>query len=199
MKKGLIIGIIIVIAVIILIGGYFVLNNKATSKGSSSDSKSVIERDLSKLVLSTADFPANENWTLKDRAERGRTDVSEDAKNLGWKGGYLVTYLRGGLSAGNLDYTRVDIWFSQYPYENMTQVLSIPHNSNFSYDPLSNPGIGDKSNAYKVEWADEYSEFNRAYQVQFIKSDIAYTLWMEGTRVDYELLKDLAKKAELKI
>ena len=194
MNKKLVIGIIIVF---ILAGFFFIYK-------STSDKTSIVEplknKDLSNFILATEDFPQGEGWTLKDRVERGKTDVSEYGLNLGWKRGYLASYLRGDLNSDNLDYTRVDLYISEYPSENASLVLRTEESDNFTlYDPLSDPMIGDESKAYKVITRDNSGVESISYRIEFRKDNLLYTLFIYGTRTDYTLLKDLAKKVEMKV
>lgn len=190
--------IFIIVAIIILfvVGAlFFLFYNLRDSK-----IQTVKETDFSKFALSESDFPQNAGWTLKDRSERGRTDVSASGLILGWKKGYVSTYLRGDLKIDNLDYSRVDLYISEYPPENITKTfLDINEFNGTQYDSLSDPKIGEKSKAYKVIKKDSFGVETTYYSIEFIKKDVYVDIITYGSRVDYELLKELAKKVESNI
>ncbi|MCX9014560.1 MAG: hypothetical protein OIN89_07180 [Candidatus Methanoperedens sp.] len=148
----------------------------------------------SDLILQVSDLPSN--FTIKERAERVKSDLDEDAKNLGWKKGYSVIFIKGETI---FDMTAISHSISIYPIDNISKVLDIPRksNENRTYDELSNPNIGDKSKAFRVT---ENSGFEtRSYMIEFVKMDVYEYISIGGTSTDYELLKELAKKAEAKI
>jgi len=189
--------------VVLIVVGFFVYNtflNKENQESSKNQIKVVKIEDLSTIILSVNDFPTGENWTLKDRIERGKSDVSDEGLALGWKRGYQASYLRGNLEFGNLDYSRLDMYISEYPPENISLAFLNPSEDNGTiYDSLSNLKIGDSSRAYKAIYIDEFGTEDYYYIVEFTKMNVYERLDLSGTRVDYELLKELAKKAEAKI
>jgi hypothetical protein len=148
----------------------------------------------SDLILQLSDLPSN--FTIKERTERVRSDLDEDAKNLGWKKGYYVRFAKGETL---LDITVINHAISIYPIDNISKVLDIPRKSdeNVTFDELSNPNIGDKSKAFRV--TEKTGLETRSYLIEFNKMDVYEYIYMSGTSTDYELLKDLAKKAEAKI
>lgn len=188
-----------VVLVVLLFGIYFYFN-LTKEDTSNSNIKPVEVKDLSSLMLGVEDFPQNEEWTLKDRAERGKTDVSDFGLSIGWKRGYLASYLRGDLKSDNLDYSRVDLYVSEYPVENITLAIKTQESDNYTrYDLLSDPQVGDESKAYKVISVDEYGIESIYYQIEFRKNNLLYTITIYGTRTDYNLLKELAIKTEAKL
>ena len=80
-KKFLFAGGIVLVIILLAVILYFSLMNK---NDFSQEIKPVEVKDLSSLMLSVEDFPQNEGWTLKDRAERGKTDVSDYGLSIGW-------------------------------------------------------------------------------------------------------------------
>lgn len=150
------------------------------------------------LVLQLSDFPSN--YTIIDRTERVKSDVSEEGLNLGWKKGYHVAYVRIGDIL--FDVTRIEQSISIYPIENISNVLTLPYESteNRTIDEYSKPNIGDDSRAFRITVKNELSDDEeRYYMIEFIKLDVYESFYMGGTSTDYELLKDLAQKAESKI
>lgn len=153
--------------------------------------------ELSDMALQLSDFPGN--FTIKERTERVKSDVSKDAIDLGWKKGYYVRYARIGESI--LDVTVIEQLISVYPIENVSKVVNLPRESdkNITYDELSKPNIGDNSRAFRITTTDEFGTEQKIYQIEFVRMDVYVSLYMVGTTTDYELLKGLAKKAEAKI
>jgi len=160
-------------------------------------SRELATKEPSELVLQLSDFPSN--YTIKERTERVKSDISEEGLDLGWKKGYYVRYVRIG---DNLfDATVIQQAISVHPLENISKVLTRPREStgNMTYEELSKPNIGDDSKAYRVTAKDEFGTEDRYYIIEFIKLDVYESFYISGTSIDYELLKDLAREAESKI
>lgn len=167
------------------------------------DKASVAQIDSSKPKLSTvepsmlalqlSDLPSN--FTIKERTERIGSDVLQEARDLGWEEGYYVRFVKIGDNI--FDATIVRHSISIYPSENISKIIDIPmvSDSNRTYDELSKPNIGDNSRAFRITTEDD----NRYYEIEFVKMDVYENIQMSGTTTDYELLKELAKKAEAKI
>ena len=66
-------------------------------------------------------------------------------------------------------------------------------------EELSKPNIGDNSFAYRETVEDEIEGTFRLYTIVFVKKDYYEEFRMVGTTTDYELLKDIAMKAESRI
>lgn len=148
--------------------------------------------ETSGLALQLSDLPSN--YTIQERTERIRSDIPQDGRDLGWKEGYYVRFAKIGDSI--FDATIIRHSISIYPTENISKIidLSSGSDSNITYDELSKPNIGDDSRAFRIT-----EDNNRYYKIEFIKMDVYESLSMGGTSTDYELLKELAKKAEAKI
>lgn len=152
----------------------------------------VSSKDPSEMILGVNDFP--EGWNLLSRAERVKSDVSDEGLNKGWKGGYMASF--GWQDSDNpFVVSRVDQYISIYPVEVLTEMLPKESNENKTYEALSNPKLGDASVAYKVTTTDEFGDSNSFYEIIFYKKDVLVTLILDGTAQDYELLKDLAKES----
>lgn len=151
--------------------------------------------ELQDLALTLSDLP--NNFTLYERVERPKVDISQEAIVLGWKTGYSLIYTKDETSSFILQ------WISIYPAENISKVIALPKNrSQFEgiiFDELSKPDIGDDSKAYRVTMTGGWFGNTTGYQIEFIKNNVYETIRMSGGVIDYELLKDLAKKAEAKI
>jgi hypothetical protein len=159
----------------------------------------LITKSPSELALQLSDFPTDSgNWTLKERTERTKSDLSNDSIGLGWQRGYYVRYAKVGSQGILEDLTVLEQFVSFYPIENVTISMqtSNPSDENTIAEELSKPNIGDDSIAFRVTDA---SSGIRSYEIVFAKSNVLETLVMRGTTTDYELLKSLAEKAESKL
>ena len=152
--------------------------------------------ELSELAIQVSDLPSN--FTIKERSERVRSDLGQEAIDLGWKKGYYARYVKIGDNI--FDVTIIEQIISVYPLENISKTLTLPRESgeNITYDELSKPNIGENSRAFRIT-IKENSEEKRFYKIEFSKMDVYEAILMSGTTTDYELLKELAKKAEIKI
>ncbi len=106
------------------------------------------------MALQLPDLPAG--FTLQENRERTRSDVSQLALDQGWKKGYHVMFGRKNESTMQMEYLTQDI--DVYPIENVNLALAegnteMVRRSEDAYlvNPLSNPKIGDSSQAYTVE------------------------------------------------
>jgi len=149
----------------------------------------------SQLALQLSDLPSN--YSIKERAERVKSDIIQEAINIGWQKGYYVKFVR---LENLLDYTTIEHGISIYPIENISKVLAIPRypEEGFVVEKMSKPNIGDDSNAFRITTKDEYGTEYRYYMIEFIKMNVYEYLLMMGITTDYELLKELARKAEAK-
>jgi hypothetical protein len=156
-------------------------------------------KESSEMVLQLTDLSSN--YSISERTERTKSDVSENAINLGWQKGYYIRFLRIG-TQGLFDVTTIEQSLSIYPLENVSKVITLPMESNnesIVYEELSNPNIGENSRAWRIDTKDQLGIEHRYYQIEFIKMNVYTSLYMGGTATDYELLKDIANKAEVKI
>lgn len=178
------------------------LNNCSTIMGRPTESQTcslprIASKEPSEMALSLEDLPQDQNYTLKERTERTKSDVSSRAIDLGWEKGYYVRFARIG---DMFDTTGVEHVISIYPLENITKILDLPQESEYMvYDELSKPNIGDDSRAFRITWIDEFGYEQKTYQIEFIKMNVYEALFLSGTTLDYEFLKDLASKAESKV
>ena len=190
MDKKVIIGIGVVALILIVAGIFFFSDN---SSNVISLKPSVYNGDVSNLVFSLEELP--EGYSIAERALRLESDVSDYAKSIGWKEGYYIRYLKGeGLS----DISRIEIYLSRYPLENISKVLENQDDEieGYTIESLPNPRIGDDSIA--VRYTD--NDFGlRDYSIEFYKKDIYVRIDNGGTATDYEMLKELAQKLDSKI
>ncbi len=163
-------------------------------------------KEPSQMVLEVSDLP-DKNWTVEKNV-RSREEVSQIERELGFKKGYNVTFfsqendiIKHFISVYPLVNSAINMTFSfetakeNYRtgrrYENTSKRIS-------SISELDNPFIGDFSIAYNVTVLNKNVKEN-VYTICFTKWDVAEVITIEGINSDYELLKELAKKAEEKI
>ena len=190
------IGIILIIA---LIGGYFIFSgsspdnsNENQSSGLFSGSKTSSE-DVSKMVLEVSELP--EGYEIAERNLRLESDVSERGLNWGWKEGYYIRYLKG---ESLIDTSRIEIYISRYPLENVSNFLKRADDEleGYTIEELPDPSIGEGSKS--TRYTDNEMGL-REYRIEFYKKDIYVSINNGGARTNYEVLKELAKKIGEKI
>lgn len=199
MKKKLLIPIVIVV-ILILASGFFLFLNKSNDLTSSGEKTQSIfapsktsSTEISDIVIGSSDLP--EGYEMIERGPRTSADVSEESLEKGWKEGYSIEFQKGDTL---LDISRISLWNSRYPVENIPTIVNNPLNYSEEYtiSELPSPNIGDISKAYKIkdtEWG------TLTYTISFGKKDIYVGVSVAGNIADYELLKKLAKKVEKKI
>ena len=149
---------------------------------------STTTKDPRDLALAPGEMP--NGFTLFDRVERVARDIDKDALLLGWAKGYLVRYSRGSL----LNSTVIEQLISIYPRENMTKAFELAIARFEGADRLSDPRVGERSAAFRI-----VEGFSRQYVIIFQKGNVHETIAMSGNVTDFELLKEIARKAEAKI
>tara|TARA_Y100000310_G_C20606210_1_gene775617 strand:- start:865 stop:1482 length:618 start_codon:yes stop_codon:yes gene_type:complete len=154
------------------------------------------------LALQLEDFPVDSGWQIQDRSERTPSDVSEEAVENGWIGGYQTLFLQTGDNI--LIYTKVRQILSIYTPEGTGWIKNRietwnkygiwVNETNHTVDKLSGPEIGEVSSAIRIKTKDQ-----TWYEIEFLSKNVYMMHRVEGTSVDYELLKELARTAEAKI
>jgi len=171
-----------------------------TSKTPSNPEIKLSTIEPSEMALQSDELP--ENYQIKERSEQVKSDVVKSALDLGWKKGYIVKFVQVDLN--NLEVTSIEQDISIYPIENINKTLSLQRvestkytaNNSYTIDDLSNPNIGDQSQAYRIT---NKIDNSKSYAIDFTKQDVFESLRMSGTFTDYEILKELAKTAAEKI
>jgi len=171
-----------------------------TSKAPSTPEIKLSTIEPSEMALQSDELP--ENYQIKERSEQVKSDVVKSALDLGWKKGYRVKFVQVDLN--NLEVTSIEQGISIYPIENINKTLSLQRdestkytaNNSYTIDDLSNPNIGDQSQAYRIT---NKLDNSKLYAIDFVKQDVFESLRMSGTFTDYENLKELAKTVAEKI
>lgn len=179
----------------------------------------ITSKEPSEIALQISDFPSSStNWTLKERGERTKSDVSEETLSWGWEKGYHSIYYR---LVSLIDSTSVEQFVSIYPSENISKTLSNRNTSFYNFylnltesakkqnltsadngyvklDDLSDPRIGDKSIAYRVKARADNKDYT-IYAIEFRKMNVYQLIVMWGQTLDYELLKEIVNKSSQRI
>ncbi len=165
------------------------------------------------MALDISDLPSDRNWTMMEKNVLSREEVTQIERSLGFKKGYYVRYFSQYRLNDNLEYVNVYQKVSVYPLAdsaiNMTfsfdtarenyKVGSFYEGTNkkiLSISELADPFVGDSSLGYNISVVDSTGLNDNIYTICFTKWDVANVITMEGTKIDYELLKNLTKKAE---
>lgn len=154
------------------------------------------------LILDSSDLP--QDYFLGEQDPILKSNLNQELINLGWKDGHYAIFARLGHAVPVIDIVFIQQSISIYPIKNIKKILELspnqPYYQKLDYEELPNPNIGKKSRAFKTTTINKYGEEVKGYQIEFIKMDVYESLYMASTTTaDYELLKDLAKKAEEKI
>ena len=160
-------------------------------------------RTPSEMVLQLSDLPMD--YKLQERSELA-PDIDSYAHSEGWKKGYSVSFSFVNNDDKAISVSVISQQLSVYPIENIRHIL--PHTKvslnnkacdEFVVDEMPNPNIGDFSQAFR--FTDKNGKGTTRYFIEFVKMDVYVNLLMGGSvgSTDYELLKDIAKKAAAKI
>ena len=140
-----------------------------------------------------------DEYGIKERGNRSTDDISDIGISRGWQKGYVIVFFR--LGNGISDMSTIYQYISIYPPENISKVIDTPgSDENYTLSILPDPKIGEQSQAYKETAPSSiFGNFKR-YTIEFRELNVYEKILIEGTSgVDYETLKELAKKAEQKI
>jgi len=148
-------------------------------------------KDSSTFLLSRADLPQDENWTVTARGESNVNDVDSRALEYNWSGGYATRFT----FSQNDQITYLDQGLSIFPED---RILGFFNTSIVGEEPLSNPLIGGNSRSTKIRTTVLGQEIVM-YRIYFVKNNVFAYLQSWGTITDYLKLKELAQKAYDKI
>ncbi|OPY39293.1 MAG: hypothetical protein A4E35_00063 [Methanoregula sp. PtaU1.Bin051] len=164
--------------------------------------------DPSDMALQLTDLPAG--YIIRERADIAFLDISPFSQEQGWKKGYLASFYR--MNAEKYDITAISQRIGIYNvanehlldrtmgpvFESAEADLLETANASVSITELPFPKTGERTAAYRIIDAnDQYGVVK--YVVIFTSRDVIESIEMRGTTTDYEILKDIAAKAEGKI
>lgn len=153
------------------------------------------------MALQPADLPGN--FTLLEEGERNASQMRNWAIDHGWKRGYITHYVKneGNVSEG----TVFEQVISVYDTDNIILVVADTVNtwnswpaedSNVTVEEIPLPTIGDFSRAMKTS---DRSDNSHMYMITFVKYDVFEHFQTNGTKTDFEMLRQMAEIAADKI
>jgi hypothetical protein len=153
----------------------------------------------SDMALQPSDLPSD--YTLQDRTVIALPEVSQLARELGWRQGYYVSFYRR--NGNNEIITRIWQSVNIFSSENINGVFLL-EKENLREQQLTPgtryeipfPAIGERSIAFR-ETNPLDPERPVTYTVIFTKNNVYEKITMAGTNTDYETLKRLAQRAEV--
>ena len=150
------------------------------------------------MALQPSGLPSD--FTLQDRTVIALPEVSQLARQLGWRQGYYVSFYRR--NGNNEIITRIWQSVNIFSSENINGVFLL-EKENLKEQQLTPgtryeipfPAIGERSIAFR-ETNPLDPERPVTYTVIFTKNNVYEKITMSGTNTDYETLKRLAQRAE---
>lgn len=146
----------------------------------------------SEMALQISDLPAG-----YVKIDSGSFSDVQNYQSFGTvKKGYGVGFTKGSTTS---DMVMISQIILVMPIDQINNVLpnvtSEVAKQGSKTDQLSNPHIGDSSVAFRVE----DSTGNDLYIIMFVRQDVVEMIAMGGSQTDYDVLKNIAHKAEAKI
>lgn len=152
----------------------------------------------SDMALQPSDLPSD--YILQDRSVMALQEVSQLARELGWRQGYYVSFYRR-ISNTN-DFTRVRQSVSIFSSDSINGVFLLEKEElkDQQITPGSRyeipfPAVGERSIAFR-ETNPVDPDRPVTYTVIFMKKNVYEKITMSGTNTDYETLKRLALRAD---
>lgn len=152
----------------------------------------------SDMALQPADLPSD--YILQDRSVIALPEVSQLARELGWRQGYYVSFYRR-IGTTN-DSTRIRQSINIFSADTIDGVFLLEKEEltdqqltpGTRYE-IPFPAVGERSIAFRdTDPLD--TERPVTYTVIFTKKNVYETITMSGTSTDYETLKRLVLRAE---
>jgi hypothetical protein len=152
----------------------------------------------SDMALQPSDLPSD--YILHDRSVMALPEVSQLARELGWRQGYYVSFYR--MNSNINDITRIRQSVSIFSSDSINGIFLLEKDelkdqklSPGSRYEIPFPAIGDRSIAFR-ETNPVDPERPVTYTVIFTKKNVYEKITMSGTNTDYETLKRLVMRAE---
>jgi hypothetical protein len=152
------------------------------------------------MALQLTDVPGD--YLLKERDVIAYSEVSQLARDLGWQQGYQVTFYR--MNREKDDITGIRQSIRVYPPENIGKVYDLETEGILSSrngttrHAIPFPRIGDQSIAFRETRIANPMDI-AVYTVIFSRKNVFETITMGSTTTDYEMLKEVVRKAADKI
>lgn len=152
----------------------------------------------SDMALQPADLPSD--YILQGRSVMALPDVSQLARELGWRQGYYVSFYRR--ISNTDDITRIRQSINIFSSDNINGVFLLEKEelkdqqlSPGTRYEIPFPAVGERSIAFR-DMNPLDPERPVTYTVIFIKKNVYEKITMSGTNTDYETLKRLVLRAE---
>jgi hypothetical protein len=152
----------------------------------------------SDMALQPADLPSE--YILQDRSVMALPEVSQLARELGWRQGYYVSFYRRNSDTNDITRIRQSISIFSPDSINGVFLLEKEELKNRLVSPgtryeIPFPAVGERSIAFR-ETNPLDPEQPVTYTVIFTKKNVFEKITMSGTNTDYETLKRLVQRAE---
>lgn len=201
---------VLFVIVLLLVAG-------CTQSAPSKENPAAAQRSLADLALTAADAP--DNYTLVESRAKTADEVGNLAHDLGWQGGYVVTF--SGMPDHPVGATEISQTIATYPAEGMADIVAYVDTTDRS-DPelvitiLPSPSLGEHSYAFSGKAISQivFSE-NKGdplgsgtlkgslkhdqVEIIFAKGSTLEVLKMTGPNADYATLKALSGIAIAKL
>lgn len=176
-----------------------VLTGCAVQSGSNMEGTSLLSIS-EKDIVTVSDLP--KGWDRTELVIRSIDDISEAGVNLGWQKGYRTSFERLE-TRGEFEVVAesITVYLSEYNTSVDDSLVQITENTEEStFKILEDPGIGDKSVAFKEEWED-YGDVESQYWIVFSVDNVLVSVndYSYFNEHDYFLLKELAEAQEAKL
>jgi hypothetical protein len=152
----------------------------------------------SDMALQPSDLPSD--YILQDRSVLALPEVSQLARELGWRQGYYVSYYRRISNTNDITWIRQSVNIFSSESINGVFLLEKEELKNQQLTPgtryeIPFPAVGERSIAFRdTDPLDP--ERPVTYTVIFTKKNVYEKITMSGTNTDYEILKRLVQRAE---
>jgi hypothetical protein len=152
----------------------------------------------SDMALQPADLPSD--YILQDRSVMALPEVSQLARELGWRQGYYVSFYRRISNTDDITRIRQSINIFSTDSINGVFLLEKEDLNDQQLSPgtryeIPFPVVGERSIAFR-DTNPVDAERPVTYTVIFTKKNVYEKITMSGTNTDYETLKRLVLRAE---
>lgn len=152
----------------------------------------------SDMALQPSDLPSD--YILQDRSVIAVQEVSQLARELGWRQGYFVSFYRRNSNTNDITRIRQSVSIFSTDSINGVFLLEKEELKDQQLSPgtryeIPFPAVGERSIAFR-DTNPVDPERPVTYTVIFTKKNVFEKITMSGTNTDYETLKRLVQRAE---
>ncbi|RPI40538.1 MAG: hypothetical protein EHM53_01525 [Methanoregulaceae archaeon] len=152
----------------------------------------------SDMALQPSDLPSD--YILQDRSVMAVQEVSQLARELGWRQGYFVSFYRRNSNTNDITRIRQSVSIFSTDSINGVFLLEKEELRDQQMSPgtryeIPFPAVGERSIAFR-DTNPVDPERPVTYTVIFTKKNVFEKITMSGTNTDYETLKRLVQRAE---